>query len=116
LKVYLPSCILVGCQQGSAYHDMMLRAMYMTERQGHHLLDDMDRVFRCLFEAKANNGVKPCGMAVVADIMAFNATSLAILFFMADGTLHQFIDFQIFQLRLAYQTFLFHELRLVVIY
>jgi hypothetical protein len=46
--------------------------------------------------------------------MTFNTTSLAILLFMADGTLHQFIDFQIFQLGLTYQTFLFHKFRLLI--
>ena len=34
----LSTGIFVCCQQGSAYHHMMLRAMHMAERHRHHLL------------------------------------------------------------------------------
>ena len=36
--------ILIGRQQRSTHHHMMLRAVHVAERQIHHLIDDLNGV------------------------------------------------------------------------
>ena len=109
-KVQCPAGVMIGRQQGRADHDVVLRPVHVAERQGHHLLQDLHGVFGALIQAQTDDGVQPCGVAVIADVMAPHAAGLAVLFFAADGAFHLHLGFQIFQRRAADQAFVVHVL------
>ena len=76
----------------------------------HHLLNDFNGISGRLGKAKPDDGVQPCRMAVVADVVPLDAAGLAALLLVADGALHEFIVLEILQRSLAYQTLFFHHL------
>ena len=102
------ACVLVGREQGRPHHHMVFGAVHVAEGLCHHLLDDLNWVSGRLSEAKPDDGVQPCCMAVVADIVPMDAAGLAALLLVADGTLHEFIVLEILQRSLTDQTFFFH--------
>ena len=44
MKINVPSCIFVSCQQCSPYHDMMFRPVHMAEGERHHFFNDGNRI------------------------------------------------------------------------
>ena len=71
----------------------MLGAVHMAKRQSHQLLNDLDGILRAFRKAHADDAVHSLCVAFVAYVMAVLADRLAVLFFVANGTLHQFVVF-----------------------
>ena len=99
--------IPVGGKQRRPHHHMVLRTVHMAERQLHHPPHDRHRVGGGFGEAQAKDAVHTLGMAVAADIMSLHTAGLAGFLLMAGGALHHLVLDQIFQGRLANQTFFF---------
>ena len=109
-QVDLAPGVLVGREQGRTYHHMVFGAVHVAKGLHHHLLNDLNRVSGGLGEAKPNDGIQSCRMAVVADVVAMDAAGLAALLLVANGALHELIVLKILQRSLAYQTLFFHHL------
>ena len=107
--------IPVRRQQSRSDHDMMLRAMHMTEGHSHHLFNNRYRVSGGLCQAQSDNAVQSPGMTVITYIVAIHTSRFAVFLFVADGALHRDIRRQIFQGRLADQAFFIHQSVLLII-
>lgn len=109
-QVNLALGVLIGREQGRTHHHMVFGAVHVAKGLRHHLLNDLNRISGRLGEAKPDDGIQPCRVAVVADVVAMNAAGLAALLLMADGTLHELIVLEILQRSFANQAFFFHDL------